>query len=50
MLIDWLVTAVVCVELLLETSTITTTINAITSATATAIAQPLPPLLSLGGG
>jgi hypothetical protein len=43
MLSDWFVTVGVDLELLLETSTTTKTISAITTATPTAIAQPLPP-------
>ena len=43
MLSDWLVTDGVFLELLSETSTITTTISAMTSAAPPAIAQPLRP-------
>src|SRR5271154_6301595 len=50
MLSDWLVTDGDFLELPLDTSTITTTISAITSTTPRPIARPLPPPSSGGGG
>jgi hypothetical protein len=43
MLSDWLVTVGVLFEPLFDTSRMTTTISAITSAAPIAMAQPLPP-------
>jgi hypothetical protein len=50
MLSDWLLTVGVCLELLSDTSRITTTITAITRAVPAAIAQPLGPARPEEGG